>query len=94
MTIQKLNCDKTKKENCDNSTQIVTTQKLKLWQNLNSNCDKTKKSELWKTKKKNSNIDKIKKNRLKKPKLWQNSRTQTATKLQETNCDKTWKIKL
>ena len=26
--------------------------------------------------------------------MWQNSRTQTVTKLKKTNCDKIWKIKL
>ena len=69
-------------------TQIVT--KLK-----NPNCDKTKKS----------NIDKTKKNQTvtKKPKLWQNSTTQTViklkkqqivTKLERSNCDQTQKLKL
>ena len=45
------------------------------------------------TKLKKSNIDKTKQNQtmkqLEKPKLWQNSRTQTVIKLKKKNCDKT-----
>ena len=46
------------------------------------------------TKLKKSNIDKTKQNQTvtklkKKPKLLQNSRTQTVIKLKQTNCDKT-----
>ena len=48
-------------------TQIVTKlKKIKLWQNSNTNCNKTQKPKLWK------NL---------KLKLWQNSKTQIVTKL-------------
>ena len=78
------------------------TQKLKLWQNLqtqivtrliNSNCDQTKKK--MRQKLANINCDTTK-----KLKLWQNSRSQIVTKLKKTqfvpklknsNCDKTIK---
>ena len=55
--------DKTQYSNCDETqAQIVTTIKLKLWQNSkNLSCEKTQ----------NSNCDKTQ-----KPKLWQNSQTQ------------------
>ena len=71
-------------------TQIVT--KLK-----NPNCEKLKKT-LILTKLKKSNCDKTNK----KTKLWQNSRTQTVTKLKKqiltkperSNCNQTQKLKL
>ena len=88
------NCDKLKNSNCDKTwkhklwpdskTQIVTTQKLKLWQNWkfklwgnsNTNPDKTQKLKLWHNFK-NSNCYKTQ-----KLKLWHNSK-----------CDKNQKLK-
>ena len=70
----------------------------------NSNCDKTQKLKLWpnsktetETKHKNFKCDEIPKTKfvtkLTKKKLWQNS-TQLVTKLKNSYCDKTWKLKL
>ena len=80
----------------------MTTDKLKLWQNIKvQNCDKTQKQILWQNFKtrtmrqlKNSNCDKTQEN-----KLWPNTKTQTVTKLKtqvviklkKSNCDKTKK---
>ena len=52
----------------------------------NPNCDKTKKSFNINKTKQNQTVKKL----LKKPKLWQNSRTQTLKKTKKKkNCDKT-----
>ena len=75
----------------NSKTQNVTI--IKLWQNLNSDCDKLKKS----------NCDETQKLKLcQKLKLWWNlttqigmkQKTQMLTKLTNSNCDKTQKLKL
>ena len=70
----------------------------------NTNCDKTKKNvtklkvQIVRKLKKTQIVTKLKKlevrNYFKKRKLLQNLKTQIATKLKNSNCDKTQKIKL
>ena len=64
-------------------TQIVTNPKLKLWQFLNSNCEKT--LTVYVIFKKSQTVNKTK--------LWENLNTQVATKLEHLNCDKKKKKK-
>ena len=71
---------KLRNSNCDK------TQKLKLWQNSNTQIvTKVENSETEiVTKLKNSNCDKTQ-----KLKFWQNSKTQIVTKLKNSNCEQT-----
>ena len=58
-----------------------------MWQLKPSNCDKIQKFKFWQK-------PKIKIVTTQKPRMWQNSQTQTVTKIKNSNCDQSQKLKL
>ena len=71
---------KLKNSNFDKTRNCDQTQKLNWWQNFKKNGDKTQKLKLWE--------------KIQKLKLWQNPEKQIVTKLKNSNCDQTKKLKL
>ena len=89
---------KLKNLNCDTSkTKIVTTQKLKLWENSicdNPNCEKTQELKLGQLK--YTDCEKKSKNQIVTTqilKLWPNSKNIIGKKIKKNNCDRTLKLK-